>query len=47
MCITTVEITMMHWVGLAQVNYKEMKGVALVNIDPAAINIRADAPWKR
>lgn len=46
MCITTVEITMMHWVGLAQVNYKDIKGVSLVNIDPAAVNVRADAAWK-
>lgn len=46
MCITTVEITMMHWVGLAQVNYKDIKGVALVNIDPAGVNVRADASWK-
>jgi len=46
MCITTVEITMMHWMGLAKVNYKDIRGVALVNIDPAAVNVRMDAPWK-
>ncbi len=46
MCITTVEITMMHWVGLAKVNYRELKGVALVNNDPAGVNVRTDAPWK-
>jgi tripartite-type tricarboxylate transporter receptor subunit TctC len=46
MCIATVEITMMHWMGLAKVNYKDMKGVALVNFDPAAVNVRMDAPWK-
>ena len=46
MCITTVEITMMHWMGLAKVTYKDIKGVALVNIDPAAVNVRMDAPWK-
>ncbi len=46
MCITTVEITMMHWMGLAQVNYKELKGVALLNFDPAGINVRADSDWK-
>ena len=46
MCIATVEITMMHWMGLAKVNYKDMKGVALLNFDPAAVNVRMDAPWK-
>lgn len=46
MCLTTVEITMMHWMGLAQVNYKELKGVALLNFDPAGINVRADSDWK-
>jgi len=46
MALTTGEITMMHWMGLAQVNYKDMKGVALVNFDPAAVTVRMDAPWK-
>jgi tripartite-type tricarboxylate transporter receptor subunit TctC len=45
MCITTVEITMMHWMGLAQINYKDIRGVALVNFDPAAVNVKIDAPW--
>lgn len=44
--IVTSELTMMHWMGLAQVTYKEFKPVALMNIDPAGINVRADAPWK-
>jgi tripartite-type tricarboxylate transporter receptor subunit TctC len=42
----TVEITMMHWLGLAQVTYKDYKPVSLLNIDPAGINVRADAEWK-
>ncbi len=46
LCITTVEITMMHWVGLAQLSYKDIKGVALLNFDPAGINVRADSEWK-
>jgi tripartite-type tricarboxylate transporter receptor subunit TctC len=45
MTIVTVEITMMHWMGLAQVNYKDFKPVALINIDPAGVTVRADAPW--
>jgi len=46
MTIVTVEITMMHWMGLAQVTYKDFKPVALINFDPAGVNVRADAPWK-
>lgn len=42
----TVEITMMHWLGLAKVTYKDYEPVALLNIDPAGVNVRADAPWK-
>ncbi len=45
MTIVTVEITMMHWMGLAKVNYKDFKPVALINFDPAGVNVRADAPW--
>jgi len=42
----TVEITMMHWLGLAKVTYEDYEPVALLNIDPAGVNVRADAPWK-
>lgn len=42
----TVEITMMHWVGLTEITYKDITPIALVNADPAAINVRADSPWK-
>ena len=37
---------MLHWMGMAKVTYKELKGVGLVNFDAAAVNVRADAPWK-
>jgi tripartite-type tricarboxylate transporter receptor subunit TctC len=43
--IVTVEITMMHWMGLAKVTYSDFKPVALVNVDPAGVNVKADAPW--
>lgn len=46
MTIVTVEIAMMHWMGLAKVTYKDFKPVGLVNLDPAGVNVRADAPWK-
>jgi len=42
----TVEITMMHWMGLTQVTYKDMTPVAMVNFDPAGINVLADSDWK-
>lgn len=42
----TVEITMMHWVGLTEITYKDITPIALVNADPAGINVRADSPWK-
>jgi len=44
--IMTVEIVMMHWMGLAKVTYSDFKPVALVNFDPAGVNVRMDAPWK-
>jgi tripartite-type tricarboxylate transporter receptor subunit TctC len=44
--IVTVEIIMMHWMGLAKVNYADFKPVALVNADAAGVSVRTDAPWK-
>jgi len=42
----TVEITMMHWMGLTKITYKDITPIALVNADPSAINVRTDSPWK-
>jgi tripartite-type tricarboxylate transporter receptor subunit TctC len=42
----TVEITMMHWMGLTKITYRDMTPVAMVNFDPAGINVRTDSPWK-
>ena len=42
----TVEITMIHWMGLTKITYQDITPVAMVNSDPAGINIRADSPWK-
>ena len=42
----TVEITMMHWMGLTKVTYKDMVPVAMVNFDPSGINVRTDSDWK-
>jgi tripartite-type tricarboxylate transporter receptor subunit TctC len=42
----TVEITMMQWMGLTKITYKDMPPVAMVNFDPAGINVRTDSPWR-
>jgi tripartite-type tricarboxylate transporter receptor subunit TctC len=43
--IVTVEIAMIHWMGLAQVTPKDFAPVAQVNFDPAGVQVRAEAPW--
>jgi tripartite-type tricarboxylate transporter receptor subunit TctC len=42
----TVEISMMHWAGLTQLNPTDFTPLGLMNIDPAAVTVRADAPYK-
>ena len=44
--LITVEITMMHWAGLTQMKHTDFTPIALVNSDPAGVNVRADAPYK-
>ena len=46
-CLATTELSMMHWMGLAQISYKDMKPVARLATNPAGVNVRADAPWKK
>ncbi len=41
----TVEIVMMHWQGLTDLTYEDYTPVAQYNIDPAGLQVRADAPW--
>jgi tripartite-type tricarboxylate transporter receptor subunit TctC len=43
--IATVEIGMMHWQGLTDLTWQAYTPLALVNFDPAAVNVREDAPW--
>ena len=45
MTLATSDVTSLHWMGTAQVTYKDLKAVGLVNFDPSSINVRADAPW--
>jgi len=42
----TVEITMMHHVGLTPLKHTDYTPIGLVNADPAGVNVRADAPYK-
>ena len=44
--LITVEITMMHWVGLTPLTYKDFTPIGLVNADPAGIHVRVDSPYK-
>ena len=44
--IATVEIGMMHWQGLTELTGASYTPLALVNADPAGIQVRADSPYK-
>ena len=44
--LITVEIGMMHHVKLTELNGTSYTPIALVNADPAALQVRADAPYK-
>ena len=42
----TVEITMMHWQGLTELNPTSYTPLALVNADPAGFTVNANSPFK-
>jgi tripartite-type tricarboxylate transporter receptor subunit TctC len=44
--LATVEIAMMHWMGLADVTIEDMEPVGQVNLDPAGVTVRDDAEWQ-
>jgi len=44
--LITVEITMMHHVGLTPLKYTDYTAIGLVNADPAGITVRSDSPYK-
>jgi tripartite-type tricarboxylate transporter receptor subunit TctC len=44
--LITLEITLMHWVGLTDLTYEKFTPIAMVNQDPAAIHVKADSPFK-
>ena len=44
--LITLEINLMHWVGLTDLTYEKYTPLALVNQDPAAIHVKTDSPHK-
>jgi tripartite-type tricarboxylate transporter receptor subunit TctC len=44
--LATVEIAMLHWQGLTNLSFKDYTPLALMNFDPAAIQVSADSPFK-
>jgi tripartite-type tricarboxylate transporter receptor subunit TctC len=42
----TVEITMMHWQGLAPITYKNFTPIAILNTDAGGLMVRTDSPYK-
>ncbi|HZQ62884.1 MAG TPA: tripartite tricarboxylate transporter substrate binding protein [Casimicrobiaceae bacterium] len=44
--LITVEIGMMHWQGLTDLNGASYTPIGLVNADPSGVEVRADAPYK-
>lgn len=44
--LATVEIAMMHWQGLTELKYSSYTPIALVNLDPAGLQVRADSSYK-
>jgi len=40
--IITIELIMMHWMGLAKITYSDFKAVALVNVDPPGVTVKAE-----
>ncbi len=42
--IITVEINMMHWQGLTELTFRNYTPFALMNADPAGVNVKTDSP---
>jgi tripartite-type tricarboxylate transporter receptor subunit TctC len=43
--IVTVEIAMMHWIGLTGLSYRDYTPIALYNADPAGVSVNVDSPY--
>jgi tripartite-type tricarboxylate transporter receptor subunit TctC len=44
--LITLEINMMHWMGLTNITHESYTPLALMNADPAAIHVRTDSKYK-
>lgn len=44
--IVTVELAMMHWMGLTPLTYKEFTPISLINIDAAGVQVAANSEFK-
>ena len=44
--LITLEINMMHWVGLTDLTYEAYTPFALINTDAAAIHVKTNSPYK-
>ena len=45
LCMVIVEITILPHLGLTKYTWEDFQPIARLNFDPAAITVRADAPW--
>jgi tripartite-type tricarboxylate transporter receptor subunit TctC len=45
LAVITVELTTLPHLGIAKFTYEDFVAIARLNADPAAITVRADAPW--
>lgn len=46
LAIVFAEIVIVPHLGLSKLSYEDFVPIAMLNADPAAITVRADAPWK-
>jgi tripartite-type tricarboxylate transporter receptor subunit TctC len=44
--LITVELSMLHWRGLTNIDYRDFEPVMMLNRDDAAVFVRADSPWR-
>jgi tripartite-type tricarboxylate transporter receptor subunit TctC len=44
--IATVEIGMLHWLGLTELDHTAYTPIALFNADPAGLSVASDSPYK-
>ena len=44
--VITVEITMLHWLGVTELTYQDYTPLALYNADPAGLQVAADAEYQ-